>query len=147
MFSLHRIISLPCSIFMGGTAVARGVMTPFCLIINSRRRLLPRIPVNTARQWGCAGWGAQHEAGSKEKDNFSFTCSFMLCSDLPYFAVLGFLHQQRLNGCSRFIPTCQAPSQQHFEPHTPYTHRFPETADTVVYFFWVVKTTSKSKCS
>lgn len=111
-------------------------MTPFCLIINSRRRLLPRIPVNTARQWGCAGWGAQHEAGSKEKDNFSFTCSFMLCSDLPYFAVLGFLHQQRLNGCSRFIPTCQAPSQQRFEPHTPYTHRFPETADTVVYYFW-----------
>lgn len=71
---------------MGGTAVARGVMTLFCLIINSRRRLLPHTPVNTTRQWGCAGWRAQQEAGSKEKDNFSFICSFMLCSDLPYFA-------------------------------------------------------------
>lgn len=47
--------------------MAQGIMTPFCLIINSRSRLVPHIPADAARQSGWAGWRAKHEAGSKEK--------------------------------------------------------------------------------
>lgn len=42
-------------------------MIPFCLIINSHRRLVPHIPADAARQSGCAGRRARHEVGSKEK--------------------------------------------------------------------------------
>lgn len=47
--------------------MAQGIMTPFCLIINSRRRLVPHVPADAARQSGCAGWRAKHKVGSKKK--------------------------------------------------------------------------------
>lgn len=67
LFLLHRIIFLPCGRFMRGTPVAQGIMIPFCLIINSHRRLVPHIPADAARQSGCAGRRARHEVGSKGK--------------------------------------------------------------------------------
>lgn len=47
---LHTIIFPPHSVIMGGTAVTRGPMTPFCLIINSRGRLVPHIVASAARR-------------------------------------------------------------------------------------------------
>lgn len=50
LFLLHTNVFPPRSIFRGGTAVARGPMTPFCLIINSRGRLVPYIAASAARR-------------------------------------------------------------------------------------------------
>lgn len=47
--------------------MAQGIMTPFCLIINSRGRLVPHVPADAARQPGCASWRAKHEVGMEEK--------------------------------------------------------------------------------
>ena len=47
--------------------MAWGIMTPFCLIIDSRGRLVPHVPAEAARQSVCAGWRDKHKVGNMEK--------------------------------------------------------------------------------
>lgn len=63
--------------------MAQGIMTPFCLIINSHGHLVPHIPADAARQSGCAGWRAK--GGQQGKTDFSFFGSPMLSPYLPVF--------------------------------------------------------------
>lgn len=47
--------------------MAQGIMTPFCLIINSHGLRVPRVAADAARQSGCASERAQQQVGNKEK--------------------------------------------------------------------------------
>lgn len=47
--------------------MAQGIMTPFCLIINSHGLWVPHVPADAARQSGCASERAKQQVGNNEK--------------------------------------------------------------------------------
>lgn len=129
LFLLHTNVFPPRSIFRGGTAVAGGPMTPFCLIINSRGRLVPYIAASAARWWECAGWRAQPKMGSMGKlisHSSAHFCCAPTCQSLGFSISDIWVAMDVSSYLPSTVPTALC---------IHCTQCFAETTDTVAYCF------------